>query len=159
MIRSRHVTIMNNWQIRIWFHVTILKNLACGWELCKTWELLKFNISERRRWWVERRWHGYRLSECVFSRMFRTQPRMEFEKFKSLNFQICSCIVVRWIFAVILSRKFLLTSVFITALTLPGGLPGPGGKRKLDTPSDCNYIQEQDFSTSFLGPNFQQDFL
>ena len=23
----------------------------------------------------------------------------------------------------------------------------------------CNYIQEQDFSTSFLGPNFQQNFL
>ena len=29
---------------------------------------------------------------------------------------------------------FSLTTVFITAFSLPGGLPGPRGKRKRDTP-------------------------
>ena len=49
-----------------------------------------------------------------------------------------------------------LTSVFITAFSLPGGLPGPGGKRSFGTPSD---IHEQLFSTSFLDLNAPRNFL
>ena len=76
----------------------------------------------------------FMIFALIFTKFCRNCGKSEIIAGSQCSFQKMSCIVVRWIFAVILSRKFFSRQFSLLRFTLPGGLPVARGETEVRHP-------------------------